>query len=135
MAGIISGNLGKFAEVTPERRGWFLGHFVEKESRFHCDDFEVKWGVHPRGWKKSAVGMNIRAKTISILISGNFKVIFPKGGKEVVLEKAGDFVFLAAMVHHSSEALEDSIVLTIRWPSIANDQPKRIYQGFSDPSF
>ena len=64
----------------------------------------------------------MKAKTISILIKGKFLLIFPEENKEIVLEKQGDFVFWDSKVYHGSEALEDSTVLTIRWPSIPNDQ-------------
>jgi len=92
---------------------------------FKNDDFEVKWGVHPKGDKKDIAGMNIKAKTLSILIKGKFLVSFPDDGEEVILGNQGDYVYFENGIYHGSEALEDSVVLTIRWPSIGGDQVKK----------
>lgn len=117
---IINGNLN--ANVESKTRGWFIGHFMEKDSFFKNEDFEVRWGVHPKGDKKSQIAANKTAKTLSILIKGKFALKFPKDNKEIILAKQGDFAFWDAKVFHTSEALEDSIILTIRWPSVSNDQ-------------
>jgi hypothetical protein len=117
MKDVLSGNL----DENKERRGWFIGHFIDNPA-FTSKDFEVRWGVHPKGEKKARVAANKTAKTMSILIKGKFTLKFPKDDKEIVMAKTGDFVFWDAKVYHSSEALEDSTVLTIRWPSVDNDQ-------------
>ncbi|TAL57680.1 MAG: signal peptidase I [Nanoarchaeota archaeon] len=116
MEKILSGNLNK----EKKRRGWFIGHFMDRTSPFKSDDFEVKWRVHPKGEKKKFPAFNEKARTISILISGKFAVRFPD--KEIILRKAGDFEYHGAKVAHSSEALSNSVVLTIRWPSLPEDQ-------------
>ena len=122
MESIIKGNLTEEKEKHPERRGWFIGHFVEDESVFKTDDFEIRWTFHPKGDKKPQIAANMKAKTVSVLIKGKFVLIYPDQKKEVILSKPGDFVYHDAKVYHGSEALEDSIMLTIRWPSILGDQ-------------
>ncbi len=122
MASILKRNLTDELKRNPERRGWFIGHFMEPESVFKRDDFEVKWGVHPKGEKKSSVASNMVAKTVAILVRGKFSVTFPDEKEEIILSKEGDSVFFDSKINHFSEALEDSVVLTIRWPSKAGDQ-------------
>ena len=119
---IITGNLEQEKLKNPQRKGWFIGHFMEPNSVFQSNDFEVRWGIHKKGEKKDIPGANMTAKTISILIKGKFAIRFPKQKKEVVLSKVGDFAFWDAKVYHTSEALTDSVILTIRWPSVAGDQ-------------
>jgi len=43
----------------------------------------------------------------------------------VVLEQQGQYVLHGPGIPHKSEALEDSIILTIRWPSVPNDRVDR----------
>jgi len=117
---IKSGNLNN--QVNSEHKGWFIGHFMEKDSIFHSDDFEIRWAVHSKGEKKSIVKANKIAKTISILIKGKIILRFPKDNNEIVLSKEGDYVYWDKNIYHTSEIIEDSTVLTIRWPSIPNDQ-------------
>lgn len=120
---VFSGNLGKHQKENPDQKGWFIGHFLEKGSNFFSEEFEVKWYHHPKGDIKNPPGRNKLAKTITILIKGKFMVRYPEENTtEVLLSKQGDYVFHDAGVLHISEALEDSVMLTIRWPSISGDQ-------------
>lgn len=50
-----------------------------------------------------------------MLISGRFRVELP--GQDVLLARQGDYVVFHGM-GHSWEAVEESVVLSIRWPSI-----------------
>tara|TARA_Y100000310_G_scaffold157498_2_gene156860 strand:- start:1942 stop:2310 length:369 start_codon:yes stop_codon:yes gene_type:complete len=115
MEKIQSGNLNK----KNNTRGWCIGHFMENPP-FKNTDFEVKWGKHPKGEKKSHPAKNKTAKTLSILIQGKFALQFKD--KELVMESVGDYVFWDANIPHSWTTLEDAIILTIRWPSVPNDQ-------------
>jgi len=117
---IKSGNLDNQGDL--EKRGWFIGHFMGKDSPFLSDNFEIRWAVHPKGEKKSTVAAQKIAKTVSILIKGKMILIFPEDNKEVVLSKEGDYAFWDAKIYHTSEVLEDSTILTIRWPSLPDDQ-------------
>ena len=121
MSKIISGNLNIDAKNNPDKRGWFIGYFMDEGSPFKNNDFEVKWGVHPKGIIKPIAGTNMVAKSMTILIDGKVVIELPKNKKEI-LSKLGDYVFLDNGISHSSQALIDSITLTIRYPSIPDDQ-------------
>ncbi len=54
--------------------------------------------------------------TIHILISGHFRVQLPD--EDVTLTEQGDYVMWGSGVDHNYEALEDSVVLVVRWPSV-----------------
>lgn len=45
-----------------------------------------------------------------------FRLEFPRG--DVVLAEQGDYVVWGRGVDHSWEAEEESVVLTVRWPSV-----------------
>ena len=102
--------------------GWIFGHFIDPQSPFHTEAFEMKWKMQPKGKSKGEAKANKIAKSVSILRSGRFKIDFPDLGKSVVLEKEGDYAYFAPGVRHTWEALEDSHMMTIRWPSIPGDQ-------------
>jgi len=119
MNGVFSANAGHAGKPY---RGWFMGHFVRGPGQ--SDDVEVKWGVHPQGDRNGGFASNARAHTLSILISGRFRIVFENGSarEEIMLEKEGDFAMWEPGVAHDWEAEADSIVLTVRWPSIPKDQ-------------
>ena len=58
-------------------------------------------------------------RTLNLLIRGHFVLVFPD--REVALEREGDFVLFGPEVAHSYRSVEESLVLTVRWPS----QPPR----------
>lgn len=101
--------------------GWFVGQFVPAEFGLRRQtDVELKWGVHPDGEKRSRPWANRNATTISILVEGRLKVTFHVNGteQEVVLGTKGDYVVFGPEVVHSWEAVGDTIVLTVRFPSV-----------------
>ncbi|HYC57161.1 MAG TPA: signal peptidase I [Candidatus Binatia bacterium] len=113
----VSGNCRK---DDAGERGWFVGHFFGDggDLRF-TTDVEVKWATHPAGDTRPAWSRNRTATTISILISGRFRVSF--AGGDVVLCEQGDYVLWAAGVPHHWVAEEESTIVTVRWPSLAGD--------------
>ena len=114
----IKGNLNQKAAF----KSWFIGFFVKPKSHwFHNQNFEVKWGKHKKGDKGKGWVANKTAFSLAILIKGKVRMQF-EGGKEVVLKNQGDYVGWAPGVYHDWEVLEDSVIITIRWPSLANDQ-------------
>jgi hypothetical protein len=119
MGKIISGNLNN--QEDKEKRGWFIGNFITDNKYFYNKEFEVRWFSHKKGEKKEEISANKSAKTLSILINGKFLIRFPQDKKEIILSKSGDYAFWDSGVYHNSEALKDSTVLTIRWPSINDD--------------
>jgi hypothetical protein len=104
------------------QRNWIIGHFIESSSPFHSQDFEVKWSKLSKGEAKSQVGSNGIAKTLAILAYGKQQINFPATNDVALLANEGDYVFFESGVEHSWEALEDTLLITIRWPSIPGDQ-------------
>lgn len=96
--------------------GWLLGHFKPAGDTRHSPDVEVKWGVHPAGERRAAWVRGERRTALLVLISGRFRVELP--GRSVLLERRGDYVVWGRGVDHSWRAEEDSVVLTVRWPSV-----------------
>ncbi|HEY9860364.1 MAG TPA: hypothetical protein V6D16_12715 [Candidatus Obscuribacterales bacterium] len=99
------------------RRGWFMGYFVTPEDDPRATSaVEVKWGTHTAGDSRQEWGVNHQATTLSILISGRFRLQFPD--REVVLAQEGDYALWLPGVPHGWLAEESSTVLTVRYPSV-----------------
>ena len=101
--------------------GWFVGQFVPAELGLrHQTDVELKWGIHPDGERRSHAWATQNATTISVLIEGSLKVTFHIDGtqQEVRLQTKGDYVAFGPEVVHSWEAVGDTIVLSVRFPSV-----------------
>jgi hypothetical protein len=116
-AGVVCGN----AAADGDRyRGWLVGHFVEPAGDpRRTGDVSVKWGVHPAGEARTAWAANAVATTLSILVRGRFRIIFPDG--ECLLAREGDYALWAPGTPHHWHAETDSVVLTVRWPSRPGD--------------
>jgi mannose-6-phosphate isomerase-like protein (cupin superfamily) len=107
---------GNVVDAAKDTRGWFLGHFMPGESNpLRTGDVELKWYTHPKGDRREEWSPASSVRTLNILIRGHFVLVFPD--REVPLEKEGDFVLFGPGVAHSFRSLEESLVLTVRWPS------------------
>ena len=113
------------------RRGWFIGHLIASPpaSPAATDAVEVKWGVHPAGEAKAIEGVNQTATTLSLLVSGRFRLDFPSHGCGVTLGRPGDYAIWSPGVSHRWRVLEDAVVITVRWPSRPGDQSTRAAAG------
>jgi hypothetical protein len=110
----ISGNV---ADASKDTRGWVLGHFMPGESNpLRTNDVEMKWYTHAKGETRNEWAPGIPVRTLNVLIRGRFVLLFPS--QEIVLEKEGDFAFFGPDVPHSFRSEEESLVLTVRWPSL-----------------
>ena len=101
--------------------GWFVGQFVPAELGLrHQTDVEVKWGIHPDGEKRSHPWAHGHATTVSVLIHGALRVTFQGDGKEhvVTMQAEGDYIIFGPDTVHSWEAIGDTIVLSVRFPSV-----------------
>ena len=109
------------------RKGWFIGHFIQEDDLQYSADVEVKWANHVKG-EANAGGFvfNRTAKTLSMLVSGRFRIILSPDSKawvkEFELRDSGDYLLWSNLVKHTWIAIEDSVILTVRWPSVAEDQ-------------
>jgi hypothetical protein len=111
----FSGNVGT---VSKDTRGWFLGHFMPgADNPLRSSDLELKWYTHAKGETRSEWAPGNPVKTLNILIRGHFVLLFPD--REVSLENEGDFVLFGPGVPHSFRSMQESLVFTARWPSMA----------------
>jgi hypothetical protein len=99
-------------------KGWFVGSFIdEKLGLRSTKDVEIKWAIHAAGeWHPKDWVTNEVRTTIAILISGKWEMQFRD--RTVVLAEPGDFVMWGKGDDHKGRALEDCVVLVVRWPSI-----------------
>lgn len=111
-----SWHVGNAAEDSSDYRGWFVGHFIGGDDLRCSEDVEIKWGVHPAGDRRASWQGEEHRTTVLLLVSGRFRIDL--SDTSTVLERQGDYAMWGAGVGHSWEALDDSIVITIRWPSI-----------------
>ncbi|PSB52847.1 signal peptidase I [filamentous cyanobacterium Phorm 6] len=114
---VVFGNAG--AEGA-SRGGWFAGHFITPgDDARSTSVLEVKWGVHPAGDCRTQWAVNAAATTLSILVKGRFRLQFP--ALEILLSQEGDYALWRPGVPHYWSALEDSVIVTVRWPSLSGD--------------
>jgi hypothetical protein len=114
MAGEIY--VGKADLDAPRERGWLLGHFLPPGDPRHSADVEIKWGRHPKGERRARWVTGERRTALLVLISGRFHVELPD--RTAVLAEPGDYVLWGQGVDHCWYAEQESIVLTVRWPSV-----------------
>ena len=114
-------------------RGWFVGHFVDARGDPRSTGaVEVKWGVHRGGERRRLLATSGVATTLSVLVGGRFRISFPD--REVVLSQQGDYALWTAGVPHTWSAEEDSVVLTVRWPSRPADvREEEIWRNATEP--
>ena len=96
-------------------RGWFVGRFVKTDDARATEGVEVKWGVHAAGDARPDWNPDETATTLCLLVNGRFNIHFDS--RLVTLARPGDYAVWGPGIKHRSQALDDSIVLTVRWPS------------------
>lgn len=125
MAALRGVTLGSAPVEGVARNGWFVGHFIDDDPLRQSSDVEVKWGIHRQG-ERNETGFvaNQKSATLSILISGRFRLWFRQDGQEhpVEFDTPGQYALWLPDVSHHWEAVTDCVVLTVRWPSIPKDQ-------------
>lgn len=110
---VFSGNV---ASASKDTRGWFMGHFMPgADNPLRNSDVELKWWTHPKGETRAEWAPGNPVRTLNILMRGRFVLLFPE--REVPLAREGDFVLFGPGVPHSFRSEEESLVLTVRWPS------------------
>lgn len=99
---------------APAHRGWIVGSFIPDSIR-QQEGVEIKWGIHAKGEGRADWAPAGDQTAILILISGRFRLDLPTG--PVTLEQQGDYAMWGPGTEHSWEALEDCVMLTVRWPT------------------
>lgn len=109
---------GNAAEDGRETRGWLLGHFIDPAKGVRSSKaVEVKWGIHPAGEKRPEWTADDHRTTLVLMVQGNFRVDLTEAS--VTLARQGDYVVWGPGIDHTWEAISDSVVITVRWPSLA----------------
>jgi hypothetical protein len=106
-------------------RGWFIGQFIPPSSGLaHQEALEMKWQLHSKGERRQGFAQSPKATTISILVSGSFATRFrlPDGMREIILTRPGDYIVYGPGLDHCWEAFEESLVITVRFPSLKSAQ-------------
>jgi hypothetical protein len=97
--------------------GWFIGRFLNIPHDLRSSHaIEVKWSTHHAGTRKQRWGMSEEATTLCVLIKGQVSIQFP--GRECLLSQEGDYVIWPAGIPHRWAVAQESLVLTVRWPSV-----------------
>lgn len=109
---------GNATEDGSKHRGWIVGHFIdpnENPQRF-TKNLEVKWGIHPTGDTRTEWTTGEQRTTLLMLVQGRFRLDLSTGDS-VTLQRQGDYVTWGPGVEHRWQAEEESVVVTVRWPS------------------
>ncbi len=110
---IETGNAGELGEA---RHGWFLGHFLSENDVLHSRDVEIKWAHHRAGERRDEWTEKPGVLSLSILVRGRFTLMFED--REVPLRREGDFAYWEGQDRHTWRCEEDSVIVTVRWPSV-----------------
>jgi hypothetical protein len=126
MEGVSKGNAGTL--FTEENNGWFVGFFVDNDPYRQTNALEVKWKkgqpIDEGTPEDKPFEANHSAKSMTFLIQGSYRFEFKRGDQleEVLLEEVGDYViWLPKVEHRGYTAAPDTIMLTLRWPSLHGD--------------
>ncbi len=76
-------------------------------------------GRSPAGDCRTERAVKAAATTLFILVKGRFRLQFPD--LEILLSREGDYALWLPGVPHYWSALEDSTIVTVRWPSLSGD--------------
>lgn len=113
MSRIVTGNAGVDSQPT---RHWLVGHFIPAHNIRHSNDVEIKWATHRQGDERSEWVTGEKRTSIALLISGTVTMEFRD--RKCKLAAPGDYVLWGVGVDHRWSAAADSVVITIRWPSV-----------------
>jgi hypothetical protein len=114
---------GNVSDASLATRGWFMGHFMPGDGNpLRTHDLELKWYTHAKGETRVDWAPGNPATTLNILMRGHFVLLFPD--REVALTQEGDFVLFNPGVPHSFRSEQESLVLTVRWPSLSSGPTK-----------
>lgn len=102
----------KKSNISLMKKGWFVGNF--EPSVMKTNDFEVGVKYYLKGEKEEAHVHRI-ASEITVVISGKVKMCG-------MLLGSGDIVVLDPGDKTSFEAIEDSVTVVVKSPSVLGDK-------------
>ncbi|MEZ0071452.1 signal peptidase I [Planotetraspora sp. GP83] len=109
---------GNATDDADQHRGWLLGHFIDpsRGAVRRTEALEIKWGIHPKGQQRPEWVSDDQRTALLLLVQGCFRLDLSVGS--ITLERQGDYVVWGPGIDHSWQAEEDSVVITVRWPSV-----------------
>jgi len=107
--------VGNATRDGEEHRGWIVGHFMDVGDVRQSGGVEIKWGVHASGEERADWQADETRTTALLLVKGRFRVNL--SADSLVLDQEGDYAMWGPGIGHSWRAEEDSVVITVRWPS------------------
>jgi hypothetical protein len=100
--------VGHAAHDAESFRGWFVGHFIPADLGLRSTDaVEVKWGTHA----------SAEATSLSLLIQGCIRLLFADGSQALLTDPGDYAIWPPGLAHRWQIEADDTVVLTIRWPS------------------
>ena len=126
-------NTGNAKIDSKEFKYWLIGNikrwctknnkeFDEGKYRLRNTELlEIKWSSHKKDeCRKEWDEPSWNYVAVSILIRGNFQIEFKTCNiiEEKILKEEGDYVMWSSSVPHKWMALEDTIIITVRWPIV-----------------
>jgi hypothetical protein len=110
------------------RKGWFIGRFIDDDAYRQTHEVEVKWGIHKKGDSNNGFAADQIARSMSVLIRGKFRLTFRRKDQteDILLENEGDYaVWLPGLEHSWVAEAEETVILTVRWPSFPVPQVEK----------
>lgn len=106
---------GNARQAGADHREWFTGPFIPEAAGLRSAPVELKWSPRPKGWVRGWSALSADT-SITLLVSGAMSLRF-RGAEHatVVLDEPGDYVMWGPGVEHDCLALQDCVVLTVRW--------------------
>jgi quercetin dioxygenase-like cupin family protein len=114
--------VGHAAHDAESFRGWFVGQFIPADLGLRSTDaVEVKWGTHASGESRPAWSASAEATSLSLLIQGCIRLLFADGSQALLTDPGDYAIWPPGLAHRWQIEADDTVVLTIRWPSRPND--------------
>ena len=114
---VKTGNFNIEAEAIGE---WVVG--FNEGSNLKNNELALKWSKYKKGETKAVPTANHTSKTIGVLIRGKIEIVLTDLGRTVLLEKEGDYIYLPPNTKHYHNVLDDTFLISVRWPALENDQ-------------
>jgi hypothetical protein len=116
--------VGNAVRDGKDHHSWIVGRFMNDDDVRQSEGVEIKWGTHTRGEERADWEGDETRTTVLLLVKGRFRVDLSVDS--FVLEQEGDYAMWGPEIGHSWRAEEDSIVVTVRWPS---EPPRGVSNG------
>jgi hypothetical protein len=108
---------GNAVKDGSQNRSWFVGHFIDPSKGVrHSEDVEVKWSSHTAGEKRSEWVTGDERTTLIMSIQGTHRIRLREA--DITLARPGDYAIWGPGIDHTWEAVTDTTVVTVRWPSV-----------------